>query len=59
MPSVKVRAGEAVDKALRILKKKIDKEGIMKAVKAHRFYSKPSIKKRLKSKMALKYKRRG
>ena len=35
----------------------LDKEGIMKAVKAHRFYSKPSIKKRAKSKAALKYKR--
>jgi len=30
----------------------------MKAVKAHRFYNKPSVKKRLKSKAALKYKRR-
>ncbi len=58
MPSVKVRAGESIDKALRILKKRLDKEGVMKSVKAHRFYSKPSIKKRLKSKAALKYKRR-
>ena len=56
MPSVKVRAGEPIDKALRILKKKLDKEGVMKTAKAHRFYDKPSIKKRAKSKAALKYK---
>ncbi len=57
MSLIKVRAGDSIDKALRALKKKLDKEGVMKAVKAHRFYSKPSIKKRAKSKAALKYKR--
>ena len=54
MPSVKVRAGEPIDKALRALKKKLDKEGIMKAAKAHRFYDKPSVKQRMKSKAATK-----
>lgn len=58
MASVKVRIGDSVDKALRLLKKRLDKEGVMKAVKAHRFYNKPSIKKRAKAKAALKYKRR-
>ena len=58
MPSVKVRIGEAIDKVLRALKRKVDKEGIMKAVKAHRFYDKPSIKKRMKSKIASKYRMR-
>jgi small subunit ribosomal protein S21 len=57
MTVVKVRIGDSIDKALRALKKRLDKEGVMKAVKAHRFYSKPSIKKRAKSKAALKYKR--
>lgn len=57
MTSVKVRIGEPLDKALRALKKRLDKEGVMKAVKAHRFYSKPSIAKRAKSKAALKYKK--
>lgn len=57
MPSVKIRAGEPLDKALRALKKKLDKEGIMKAAKAHRFYDKPSVKSRAKSKAALKYKK--
>jgi len=53
----KVRIGDSIDKALRALKKRLDKEGVMKSVKAHRFYSKPSVKKRAKSKAALKYKR--
>jgi small subunit ribosomal protein S21 len=57
MTIVKVRVGDSIDKALRALKKRLDKEGVMKAVKAHRFYSKPSVKKRAKSKAALKYKR--
>jgi len=57
MAIVKVRPGESIDKALRALKKKLDKEGVMKSVKAHRFYLKPSIKKRAKSKAALKYRR--
>lgn len=54
MPSVKVRIGEPIDKALRALKKKLDREGVMKAAKAHRFYDKPSVKSRLKSKAAVK-----
>lgn len=57
MTTVKVRIGEPLDKALRALKKRLDKEGVMKAVKAHRFHSKPSVAKRAKSKAALKYKK--
>ncbi len=56
MSFVKVRTGEPIDKALRTLKKKLDKEGVMKAAKAHRFYDKPSVKSRAKSKAAMKYK---
>ena len=58
MASVKVRSGDSIEKVLRILKKKLDKEGVMKAAKAHRFYDKPSIKKRAKSKAALKHKKK-
>jgi small subunit ribosomal protein S21 len=57
MTCVKVRPGDSIDKALRALKKRLDKEGVMKAVKAHRFYSKPSVKKRAKSKAAVKYRK--
>ena len=58
MTSVKVRTGESIEKALRILKKKLDKEGIMKTAKANRFYDKPSIKSRAKAKAALKHKKK-
>jgi len=54
MTCVKIRLGDSLDKALRVLKKKLDKEGIMRAAKAHRFYDKPSVKKRAKSKAATK-----
>ena len=57
MSLVRLRMGDSIDKALRILKKRLDKEGVMKSVKAHRFYLKPSVKKRAKAKAALKYKR--
>lgn len=57
MTTVKVRPGDSIDKALRALKKRLDKEGVMKSVKAHRFYVKPSVQKRAKSKAALKYKK--
>jgi len=58
MPHVKVRIGDPLEKALRILKKKLDKEGILKSAKNHRFYDKPSIKKRAKSKAAKKREKR-
>jgi len=57
MTVVKVRVGDSLDKVLRALKKRLDKEGVMKAVKAKRFYSKPSVAKRAKSKAALKYRK--
>lgn len=57
MPVVKVRSGEPLDKALRLLKKKVDKEGIMKSAKTHLCYDKPSVKSRAKSKAAQKYKK--
>lgn len=58
MTTVKVRPGESIEKALRILKKKLDKEGVMKAAKANRFHDKPSVKKRAKAKAALKHKKK-
>jgi len=54
MTSVKVRAGESIEKALRILKKKLDREGVMRTAKANRFYDKPSVKSRAKAKAAAK-----
>jgi len=54
VPKVTLRKGEPVEKALKRLKKKIDKEGIMKQVKQHRHYEKPSQKRRRKAKDARK-----
>lgn len=58
MITVKVRVGETIEKSLRSLKKKLDKEGVMKTVKAKRFYDKPSIKEKNKKKQALKYRKK-
>ncbi|NKB25692.1 MAG: 30S ribosomal protein S21 [Kiritimatiellae bacterium] len=49
MTEIKLRKGEPVDKALRRLKKKLDKEGTMRKVRSHRHYEKPSEKKRRKA----------
>ena len=49
MAEVKVRKGESVDKALRRLKKKLDKEGTMREIRSHRYYEKPSERRRRKS----------
>lgn len=40
---IKVR-GNNIDKAIRDLKLKLQKEGIFKELKARRFYEKPSVK---------------
>lgn len=55
MPSVKVR-DSLLEKALRFLKKKVDREGIMKVLKEKQFHDKPSKKSRAKSKAAKRYK---
>lgn len=52
MPKIILRANESVEKALKRLKKKVDKEGIMKQVKKHRHYEKPSQKRRRKQQEA-------
>ena len=52
MTEIKLKKGEPVDKALRRLKKKIDREGTLRVVRSHRHYEKPSEKKRRKMKAA-------
>lgn len=49
MVQVRVKRGESVDKALRRLKRVMDKEGTMKQLRANRYFEKPSEKKRKKS----------
>ena len=46
---VKVKRGETVERALKRLKKVMDKEGMMKQLRANRYFEKPSEKKRRKS----------
>ena len=43
-----------IEKALRDLKRKLAKEGVMRELKAKRFYEKPSVKKKRKQKEARK-----
>lgn len=50
----RLRHGDTIEKALRRLKRKVDAGGALKAIKAGRYYMKPSEKKRLKSKAAQK-----
>ena len=49
MIQVKLKRGETVEKALRRLKKIMDKEGMMRQLRANRYFEKPSEKKRKKS----------
>ena len=48
MTEIKIRKGESIDRALRRLKKKLDKEGIMREIRTHRYYEKPSERRRRK-----------
>ena len=43
---VRLKKGEGVEKALRRFKKILDKEGLMKHLRATRYYEKPSEKSR-------------
>ncbi|MEE8127789.1 MAG: 30S ribosomal protein S21 [Nitrospinaceae bacterium] len=43
-----------VDRALRTLKREMNKEGLFKELKRRRFYEKPSVKKKRKMKEAKK-----
>ena len=49
---VKMKKGEPVDRALRRLKKKVDREGTLKEVRNHRHFEKPSEKRRRQMKVA-------
>jgi small subunit ribosomal protein S21 len=49
---IRLKKGESVDKALRRLKKRVDREGTLRTVRNHRHYEKPSEKRRRKMKVA-------
>jgi small subunit ribosomal protein S21 len=50
LSEVKLKKGEPVEKALRRLKKKLDREGTLREARAHRHFEKPSEKRRRKAK---------
>ena len=52
MSEVYLKKGEPVDKALRRLKKKLDREQTLYQVRLHRRFEKPSARKRKKQKAA-------
>lgn len=43
---IRMKKGEPIDRALRRLKKKLDKEGTLKELRNRRHFEKPSEKKR-------------
>ena len=52
LTEIKLRKGESVEKALRRLKKRLDREGTLRTVRSHRHFEKPSEKRRRKEKAA-------
>jgi len=56
VPKVQVGENEPLDKALKRLKKKIEREGILKILKSRKHYEKPSEKRRRKMRAARKRK---
>lgn len=49
---VRIRKGEPMERALRRLKKKLDREGVIRDVRSKRYFEKPSEIKRRKKKVA-------
>ncbi len=58
MPKVLVGENEPLEKALKRLKKKIEREGILKILRARKHYEKPSEKRRRKIRSGKTGKRR-
>lgn len=55
---VEVEVRDSLEKALKILKQKMSKEGILQEVKRRRFHEKPSLKRKRKIIEARKNRRR-
>lgn len=48
MSRIEIAPGESMEKALRRFKKKIERDGLLKLLKARKHYEKPSEKRRRK-----------
>jgi small subunit ribosomal protein S21 len=55
---LEVEVRDSLEKAMKILKQKMSKEGILQELKRRRFYEKPSVKKKRKTREARKRLRR-
>ena len=53
MPRVEVREDESLERALRRFKRMLEREGILKALKAKKHYEKPSERKRRELRQAI------
>ncbi len=58
MSEVRLKKGESVDKALRRLKRKLDREGTLRELRAKQRYEKPSIRRKRKAKEARQNRKR-
>jgi small subunit ribosomal protein S21 len=52
LTEIKLRKGEPVDRGLRRLRKKVDREGTLETVRKQRHFEKPSERRRRKEKAA-------
>lgn len=52
LTEIKLKKGEPVERALRRLKKRLDREGTLQVVRCHRHFEKPSERRRRKEKVA-------
>ena len=52
MTEIRIRKGETLDKALRRLKKRLDRDNVIKDARNNRYYEKPSMRRRRKMKVA-------
>ena len=55
---LEVEVRDNLEKAMKILKQKMSKEGILQEIKRRRFYEKPSVKRKRKMREARKRRRR-
>ena len=55
---VEVEVRDSLEKAMKILKQKMSKEGILQELKRRRFYEKPSVKRKRKAAQARKKRRK-
>ncbi len=58
MPRIEVRADESLERALRRFKRKLEREGILKELKAKKHYEKPSERRRREIRVARSRQRR-